>query len=191
MHCGLRGLRENDGPFKERRDDVKWCKLCDQEIYPGQKHKKSDGQYRHFKPDCDGAKAVSVPRPPFYDAVLIYHTISLPKVIASRTAISERQRNCHLCDAEIARISDDGHYFFDEGYIYSGDQYTREVVKISVGGPWENRTGIEIRYSHYPECPWLEPPYMCELEEEEVEEFVVMDIRLPDRIAVRLIRSDK
>lgn len=154
---------------------MKVCCKCNEEIYPGQLYKGSGKQKRHFKPDCGHAQSVSAgelaPLPP--EGAVLRPLGATERMLGSRVALSEKERECHTCAEAIraarklAELS--GHvslrFEFEEmqmNQIRPGDTYERRVYRALVGEPWENRTRLVARFFHYPHCPiFYDDPENC------------------------------
>lgn len=124
------------------------CCKCGGCIYPGQSYSSVKNGKIHLSPECEKAKAVSVPAPTVPEEEAKFRSNYLPRKLGSRVGRSKIERECyHIHSAD---ISVDHHLSF----IYPGEEYLREVWLMPVGEPWEKKTRIEVRFSHYPQCPY-------------------------------------
>ena len=119
----------------------KLCQKCGQEIFPGQKYGGSGKNKYHQKPKCDHAKAVAGKPPLVSEGATKFHSRSPSRILGSSIRRSREHRTCNACDSYALSI------------ICPGDEYIREVWKLSLGDYWENKFMIWVRFTHYPECP--------------------------------------
>ncbi len=144
------------------------CCKCGEEIFSGQSSRGSGKYSRHFKPDCQNAKAVPVETPPPLppEGVMLRPLGPTARMVSSRFAVSEKERQCHTCAEEIraarllARLAgqDDPYLEFEEmrmDLILPGDRYERRVYRVPVGESWQKQTRLASQVLPLPAMPYF------------------------------------
>lgn len=127
---------------------MKFCYICEHEIFAGQKFSRGRKGFRHLKPDCNTAQA-KLEAEPLVEVVkyLPMKSFYSERLLGSRLVRLSEYRSCHYCDERQGL-----------DILCPGEEVIRETWLVTYGqdGWWDmlRKRSIIVRYRHFPECPW-------------------------------------